>query len=214
MDKSYWNNYYQSHGQDKEIVESSSFAQFILNNYLQKKKFKIIELGSGNGRDAIFFAHHCHNIIAIDQSKIAMDVAKKKIEPSVLKYFHPMALDFVLEDYTKYKNIDLFYSRFTLHSITKSNELVLLPKVYNSLKENGLFCIEARTTKDPLFGIGKACGKNTYINDNHKRRFIDTDDFRKQVSKLGFKEIYFIEKNNLSVVKKDNPTLMRIVLQK
>jgi tellurite methyltransferase len=214
MDKDYWNNYYDKFGEDKEIIHSSSFAQFILNNYLLKKKYNIIELGSGNGRDAVFFAHHSHNVIAIDQSKTAMDVAKKKIDPMVAKYFNPKALDFVLEDYSKYKQVDMFYSRFTIHSITKSNELVLLPKVYNSLKENGLFCIEVRTTKDPLCGIGEACGENTYINDNHKRRFINTDEFRMQVSKLGFKEIYFVEQNNLSVVKNDNPTLMRIVLQK
>ena len=37
MDKDYWNNYYNKFGEDKEIIHSSSFAQFILNNYLLKK---------------------------------------------------------------------------------------------------------------------------------------------------------------------------------
>ena len=96
-------------------------------------------------------------------------------------------------DYLKYKKIDMFYSRFSIHSITKTNELVLLPKIYNALKDRGLFCVEARTTKDPICGIGEDCGENTYIKNNHKRRFIDTSEFRKQVSKLGFKEIYFVE---------------------
>ena len=89
MDKNYWDNYYQSFGDDKNIIKPSSFAQFILDKYITKKKLNIIELGSGNGRDAIFFAHHNHNVIAIDQSKIAMEVAKKKIDPKVAEYFHP-----------------------------------------------------------------------------------------------------------------------------
>ena len=36
----------------------------------------------------------------------------------------------------------------------------------------------------------------------------------KQVLDLGFKELYFIEENNLSIYKNDNPVLMRIILQK
>jgi hypothetical protein len=78
----------------------------------------------------------------------------------------------------------------------------------------GLFCIEARTINDPLFGIGEDCGQNTFINNNHKRRFIDTSEFRKQVVEFGFKELFFVEENNLSIVGDDNPTLMRIVLEK
>lgn len=214
MDKNYWDNYYQSFGDDKNIIKPSSFAQFILDKYITKKKLNIIELGSGNGRDAIFFAHHNHNVIAIDQSKIAMEVAKKKIDPKVAEYFHPKALDFVLEDYSEYMPIDIFYSRFSVHSITKSDELTLLPNIYNNLNDDGLFCIEVRTTKDPLFGVGESCGENTFINNSHRRRFIDTKEFRSQVSEIGFKEKYFIEENNLSVVKNDNPTLMRIILQK
>ena len=108
----------------------------------------------------------------------------------------------------------MFYSRFSIHSITKKNEIELLPKIYNALKDKGLLCIETRTTKDPIYGIGQPCGDHTFIKDNHKRRFIDAMEFREQVSKLGFKEKYFVEKNNLSVFKKDNPILMRIILEK
>jgi hypothetical protein len=37
MDKNYWDNYYQSFGDDKNIIKPSSFAQFILDKYLTKK---------------------------------------------------------------------------------------------------------------------------------------------------------------------------------
>ena len=214
MDKKYWNNYYQNFASDKSMNQPSSFAQFIHSKYLLNKKFNIIELGSGNGRDAVFFAHHFHHVIALDQSKNAMEVIKKNINQKIANYFYPKALDFVLEDYSKYKKVDMFYSRFSIHSITKKNELELLPKIYNALKDKGLFCIETRTTKDPIYGKGQPCGDHTFIKDNHKRRFIDAMEFREQVSKLGFKEKYFVEKNNLSIFKKDNPTLMRIILEK
>ena len=48
---------------------------------------------------------------------------------------HSKAKDFVKEDYSRYEQIDAFYSRFTIHSISKSDELKLLPKIYDNLKK-------------------------------------------------------------------------------
>jgi len=214
MDLEYWNNYYQNHGRDKGISQHSSFAQFCLDVFFTRKSLDIVELGSGNGRDAIFFAHHGHQVVAIDQSTTAIDIEKRDLHPDVSRCLLPKARDFVREDYSQYNNIDIFYSRFTIHSITKDDEELLLPNVYNALKDNGLFCIEVRTVNDPLYGVGKSCGKDIFITNNHRRRFINSDVFREQVSDLGFKELYFIEKNNLSIYKNDNPVLMRLILQK
>ncbi len=214
MDKNYWNIYYKQHGEDKGISKPSSFAKFISDNYLKNKKLNIIELGSGNGRDAIFFAQKGHKVVALDQSIKALDFQKKSLDYRVSKNLHIKAVDFVNENYSKFSKIDVFYSRFSIHSISKSDELILLPNLYKALKSEGFLCIEVRTTKDPLFGKGKSLGENIFLNDNHKRRFIETNEFRKQVTDLGFKELYFIEENNLSIYKNDNPVLMRIILQK
>jgi cyclopropane fatty-acyl-phospholipid synthase-like methyltransferase len=213
MDKKYWNDYYRKHGKDKVISESSTFAKFCLDKFFTKEGLNIVELGSGNGRDAVYFAHHKLNIIAIDQSTTAIDIEKESLKDEVVQYLHPKALDFISEDYSKYESIDVFYSRFTIHSITKNDEELLLPNVYNSLNDGGLFCIEVRTTKDPLSGSGEDCGDNTFITD-HKRRFIDSQIFLKQTLALNFKLLYFIEEDNLSVYKNDNPVLMRIILEK
>ena len=214
MDKNYWDDYYKVHGGDKEISNPSSFAKFILKNFFSEKRFNIVELGSGNGRDAIFFAYNGHNVIAIDQSTKVIEIQKQNLENKFATNLQSKAQDFVKEDYSRYEKIDAFYSRFTIHSISKSDELELLPKIYDNLEREGLFCIEVRTINDPLYGIGDFCGENTFVTDNHKRRFIDTKVFRKQVLDLGFKELYFIEENNLSIYKNDNPVLMRIILQK
>jgi tellurite methyltransferase len=214
MDKIYWNNYYQKHGRDKGISQQSSFAKFSLDNFFTDKKLNIVELGSGNCRDAIFLAHHGHYVTAIDQSTAGIDIERRTLHAGVAQNLNLKALDFIREDYTQYGEIDVFYSRFTMHSITKEDEALLLPNVYSALTRDGLFCIEVRTTKDPLFGVGEPCGDNTFISDNHKRRFIDSEEFRDQVSVLGFKELYFSEENNLSIYKNDNPVLMRIILQK
>jgi len=213
MDQKYWENYYLSHGNDEGIKKHSSFSEFCHKNFFLEKKLNIVEIGSGNGRDAIYFAHQNHKVIAIDQSTTAIDIERKNISSEINNNLFPMAENFVNYDFKLHDDIDVFYSRFTIHAISKQDEDVLLPHIYNSLTKGGIFCVEVRTTKDPLFGVGEYCGDNTYRTD-HSRRFIDSNIFLKNVLSLGFYLLYFIEKNDLSVYKGDNPVLMRIILKK
>tara|TARA_B100001093_G_C26802639_1_gene1004112 strand:- start:662 stop:1306 length:645 start_codon:yes stop_codon:yes gene_type:complete len=214
MDKEYWNKYYLHHGQEKEISTNSSFAKFCLNNLFLGKTLSIVDLGAGNCRDAAYFAQLKHNVYALDQSSTIAEVGKECVGAEFRQYLHPEVVDFVSKDYSKLGKIDVFYSRFTLHSISEKDEIILLQKVFRKLKNGGLFCIEARTIKDALYGAGEKCEVNTFMMDGHKRRFIDSRKFRDEVSNIGFKELYFIEQDNLSVLKDDNPVLMRIILQK
>lgn len=166
----------------------------------------MIELGCGNGRDAVYFANHNHVVHAIDQCVIEMSEIRTNL--------HFLQDDFVNLEYDSFKEIDTFYSRFTLHSITQEEEEKLLFKVHDNLSVGGLFCIESRTTKDPKFGIGRCVEYNTYLHDNHRRRFVDSESFLQRVLKMGFKLRYFTEENNLSIHKGDNPVLMRVILEK
>jgi tellurite methyltransferase len=213
MDKEYWESYYKRHGDDNSISSKSSFAEFCLFNYFNDKARTIVEVGSGNGRDAIFFAHHNHKVIAIDQSITTLEQQRMNISSDINANLISISNDFTSMAFDFNMPIDTFYSRFTIHAISKDDQDLLLPKIYSTLEINGLLCIEVRTTKDPLFGIGEDCGDNTYLTD-HKRRFIDSNVFLKETLSLGFELIYFTEENNLSIHKDDNPVLMRIILKK
>ena len=89
MDKNYWDEYYKLHGGDKEISDPSSFAKFVLKNFFSERKFNIVELGSGNGRDAIFFACNDHSVIAIDQSTRVINIQKqKRVASKMLPFYY------------------------------------------------------------------------------------------------------------------------------
>jgi len=207
MDKQYWNNFYKDHSLREDISECSTFASFCCENFFKQSK-TIVDLGCGNARDAQHFARN-HLVYGLDQS-----VDGKVINANKLPSLNLIEQDFVYDDYNFSNKVDVFYSRFTVHSITEEDQEVLLPKVYNSLDAGGLFCIEVRTTKDPKFGVGKHICDTTYFNDGHTRRFIDSQKFVNTVLPLGFKLLYFNEQDDLSIYKDDNPVLMRIILEK
>lgn len=213
MDKKYWEKYYSEHGKDVQINQQSSFADFCNENYFHEKRLKIIDLGAGNGRDAIFFAQNNHEVIAIDQSINAINIEKEKMQYDVSKKLIPIADDFINYDYCSVNPIDVFYSRFTLHAINKNEEDILLNKIHHHLNINGLFCAEVRTINDPIFGIGEDCGDNAFRTD-HYRRFIDSQEFLNKMLQLDFELLFFTEQNNLSAYKDDNPVLMRSIFRK
>jgi len=212
MDKSYWNKYYMSHAGDRGILQPSSFATFCQQEIFNKS-LKIIELGCGNGRDAIFFALHGHTIHALDQSTVAIEFEKTKLADDDINNLYPRASDFVLFDYNEIGQVDVFYSRFSMHAITLQEEIRIISTVYDQLSSNGLFCIEARTTRDSLFGVGEHVCDTTYKTD-HARRFIDPNKFIASLLNLGFSLKYFYESNGLSVYKDDDPVLMRAIVAK
>ena len=213
-DINYWNDFYSK---GEITFEPSSFAVFCIEKIFNKQKVSnIIELGSGNGRDAFYIATHKNNVFALEQSKEAVKIEQKHLdilnkENTNLKLIND---DFINFDFKSVaKEIDIFYSRFTIHSIPEIAETIVLNNVFNTLSSGGIFVIEARTTKDPLLLKGKKVGFNEFVTD-HYRRFIDTDTFIKKAFSIGYKLQFFTEEDNLSIYKGDNPVLMRIVLVK
>ena len=208
MDKKYWDKFYKDHSNRDDISKCSTFASFCCSKLFNEKPKIIVDLGCGNARDAKHFARK-HIVYGLDQS-----IDKEVINSNKSSLLKLLEQDFVHDQYDFCEKIDVFYSRFTIHSITEEDQALLLPKVYNCLDTGGLFCIEVRTTKDPKFGVGQHVSDTTYFNDGHTRRFISSQEFLKEVLSLGFKLKYFNEQNNLSIYKDDNPVLMRIVLEK
>jgi len=211
----FWKNFYTK---NELKNEASSFALWCIENYI-KNTDKILEIGCGNGRDSFTFIANENDIFAIDGCDVAIanniEHLNNFTHNSKVRF---QALDFnylekLLDDKIIIDNINIVYSRFVLHAIPEVLEDKILTFIYNNLPEGVVSLHEFRTNKDPLSKKGTTLSKNEMLTD-HYRRFIDTDKFREKVKKIGFKEIYFIESNNLAVYKDDNPVVARIVLQK
>jgi len=210
MDNEYWKNYYKKLEVSGELNKPSTFAEFCWNFLKNEKLSSMIDLGCGNGRDAEFFCRNGLKTCGIDLA-ITGEIGLQNSEDSMaIRYISD---NFVSFDYGKLGLIDFFYSRFTLHAITEDDEIALINNVYKFLPSTGIFAVEARTIKDPLYGKGVDYGNNVFMTD-HKRRFIVANSFLRSLMDRGFELLYFIEANNLSIYKDDNPVLLRIIVRK
>lgn len=205
-DSKYWNSYYQKMG--GYVIEPSNFAVAVEERL--NSGAHVLDLGCGNGRDSLFFLSKGHVVTAVDGSDVAIDMLCERTKENQRALF-------VCDNFVKCKSLyqmkyDCIYSRFTLHAITEEQENELLNNVYGAISQRGIFCIEARTVHDEIYGMGDNIAHNTFIYNNHFRRFIDVDEFQKKVEDMRFKVISIEEGTGFSKTETSDPVLMRCIL--
>jgi tellurite methyltransferase len=206
-DINYWNKYYNN---NKKLTPKSNFALFIKKKFV-KKNFNILELGTGNGRDAFYLSKFFKSIIAVDQSSSAIKenrLKSKRLEINNLT-FKKLNVNNLLNLKNK-KRINLIYARFFIHSIDLRKEDLLIKNLSKFTNKDIYIALEFRTIKDKLMNKGKKISKYERITD-HYRRFINPDNLIKKFLKNGYKVFYKKNGTNLSKTKTENPHLSRII---
>lgn len=204
----YWDNYYRN---KKKNTKASNFSQFFLKNFLDKNSV-LLDIGTGDGRDAFFFHNKVKLIFAMDQSSVAIknnNIKKNKLNLKNI-FFKKMSINNL--KYFKSKKIKYVYARFFLHAINRKKEDIFLNNLKKNFDSKTLIALEYRTIKDKLMKKGKKISKYERFTD-HYRRFVDPKKFDEKIKKRNFKIIYKKQGINLSKTPKDNPYLCRIVFR-
>lgn len=196
MDKNFWENFYKTRGGRHAPSPFSHFCSTLINTG------PLFEIGCGNGADAFYFANRGIITFACDQCV-----------PSG-NFYNPFFIEHNFGNLPQYNMaFDTIYSRFSLHSSTVKNENRALRWSYEHLNKHGLICIEARSTKDKMYGQGKEVGHNAFMTD-HYRRFIDQEEMCNKLSSYGFKTTYVHEGRGFSPYKNEDPVCIRVIGEK
>ena len=134
---SYWNKYY------KKIelfnIKPSSFSKFCYNKFIKATKKKdILDIGCGNGRDAIFFFKKGLKVVGVDKSVVAIKINKDRFSFSKNLLFYKK--DINKFDFKKIGKFDFIYLRFFLHTINFKTQNRLFKNIRNIKKKVQLSC--------------------------------------------------------------------------
>lgn len=201
----YWNKFYKK----KVISNASTFAKFAYKK-INNKKDKILDIGCGNGRDSFFFNQKGYNVTGID---ISENVIKKN---SKIKKKNIIFKRFDIGNDKTIGKFEIIYCRFFLHTVDYALEKKLIKLIKNSKKNDTIVFFEFRNFKDKIFGKFKATDHNKVVEfeKGHFRRIIDPKIFKSTfIKKTKAKIIYEKSGINLSIVKKDNPNLSRMIFK-
>lgn len=206
----FWKDFYATHTLRHA---PSPFAQWCLENYLLGNS-RILELGCGNGRDSFAFLHRDLPVIALDACEVAIADNLQYQENLNLKTKGEfLTLDFTKLNEFETQNSNTLYSRFVLHAIPENLEDNILDYATAHFARGGKMLHEFRTIRDPLIQQGEALSETERLT-THYRRFLNPDVFREKLAARGWKEIFFVESDDLAVFGEENPVVARIVAEK
>jgi SAM-dependent methyltransferase len=144
--------------------DPSEPARITLEWLKREGKTRLLELGSGQGRDALFFARNGLWVQALDYTATAAEAINDKarklgLSESVTAIQHDIRRPLPLAD----ESFDACYSHMLYCMALTTSELEFLSReVWRVLREGGLHIYTVRHTNDPDYGTGIPRGDNLY----------------------------------------------------
>lgn len=203
---SHWNSFYRD--AITTPLYPSSFAEYV-GSQVQPGE-RLLEVGSGNGRDSQFFSKIGCHVTAIDPSQEAVNFSIGRYKDHGINFLCGKIeeLDAIRDD-----SYDVVYSRFCLHAMTEIEEQSFLERSFIVMKKMGKIFIECRSINDPLALLGEVVSPTERIY-GHYRRFIVLNNLKQKMLNLGFKVLQADEMDKVSAMGSDNPVVIRLIAQK
>lgn len=206
----YWSSYYAS----EDVPQLPSQFAVLVANELQNGDLPsvgtIIDVGCGNGRDALYFLNLGYTVRGLDASAEAISSCERRRDASRLPQgvtgnFLAGAADSPeawLRLGEGLAGAVLVYARFFFHAITEPAQADVLQQAAALLrKRGGAFCAEFRTPDD------RDRAKQT---SEHYRRYIKLTEFADSLKLAGLNPIWQAEGRGMAKYRKDDATVARV----
>ena len=167
--QSYWNNVFKKQI-NKEILQDDFLERYYM--YFKNLNGIFVDLGCGTGHISKTLKEKGKNVIAVDNSEVALSIVKEKIKVKTL--------------YCDIKNKLPFYNNtvicmiadLSLHYFSEEDTFNILNEINRVLKDNGILIFRVNSILDINYGANSNCEiEKHYFNvDNNKKRFFDIKD--------------------------------------
>ena len=170
-------------------LEPSIPAKKSLELFKKQNITKIIELGAGLGRDAIFFAQNAIHVKALDYSLSGIKVINEKSKKLNLSNFISTKIFDVREKLPFEDNsVEACFSHMLYCMALANNDLENLnQEIHRILKPKGINIYTVRHINDGDFKKGIHRGENLYENDGFIVHFFSKDKVKSLLK--GFENI-------------------------
>ena len=135
---------------------------------------KMLEIGCGQGRDALYFSELGYKIEAFDISNEAIDFVKtqkqiKKLDNLEL-FQHDVKMPITKENY-----FDFVYSNLTLQFFDISNLQLILENISKCMNTNSLFHFSTKKIGDKYYDFGTKINENAFSYKGITRYFYEKE---------------------------------------
>lgn len=202
----YWEDFYRSKRSAAVPEKPSAFARWVGER--ERASTFLVDIGSGTGRDALWFARSGYQVLGLDYARSAVDHARNAAEAlsasfEVLDLYDLRQVLTVGARLAHTTHPHTLYGRFLLHALEDEGRHNLWRLAELALRAGGSLYLEFRTGKDA--GASHAFGE-------HFRRFLDPDLVVDEVEARGGHVEHREEDHGLAVYRDEDPHVCRLVV--
>ncbi|MBC8304744.1 MAG: class I SAM-dependent methyltransferase [Pelagibacterales bacterium] len=191
----YWNNLYTK--EDYFGTGPTLLAIFAKKIIEDNSLHSILELGCGQGRDAVFFSRLGYNIVATDISKNAIDFVSKVKKEEKLDN-----LELLVHDTQKVLNVgnskfDLIYSNLALQFFNIVELEKIFSNIHKLMENNSYFLFSTKKSGDKYYNFGNKISDNAFEYKEIVRYFFEKHELE-SILKKKFQIISFDESTHVN----------------
>lgn len=163
----YWDRFYGKRG--RHSSSPSTFAVKATSRIKKANLKRVLDLGCGDGVDAVLFAESGCNVVCTDFSKKAIKTTRKnalKQKVKIKALVHDMTKPFKFND----ESFDVVFAHLSLHYFDDETTAKVFSEITRILKIGGLLFVKVKSIDDPLYGKGEKVDENTF-KFGHTRHF-------------------------------------------
>lgn len=167
--QSYWDNVFKKQI-NKEILQDDFLERYYM--YFKNLNGIFVDLGCGTGHISKTLKEKGKNVIAVDNSEVALSIVKEKIKVKTLYCDIKNKLPF------DNNTVICMIADLSLHYFSEEDTFNILNEINRVLKDDGILIFRVNSILDINYGANSNCEiEKHYFNvDNNKKRFFDIKD--------------------------------------
>lgn len=131
-----------------------------------------LDLGCGQGRDSFYMARKKFNVLAVDNSKVAISQMKKLIQEEKIDNIQTVCED-IAEFAIEPKKFSVINCRAVLHFLSKKDALEVIENIKKNILPGGFIIISAFTDKKSASKIRKS-----HFEKDELKKLFENPDFK------------------------------------
>jgi len=177
---SYWENIHKEKYDGQDWTERPSiFAEEIIR--FLPKLGTVLELGTGQGQDSIYFRSRGYSVISTDREVGIIERADSNAHEFLGGSYGAMRfqlLDLSREFNLRDTSIDIAYAHLSLHYFDTQTTEQIFAEIYRVLKPGGILAFLVNSVNDPEYNTGTKLEADYFETEGTTKRYFSADTAR------------------------------------